>query len=292
MGKVTRTDDLTSHPSTITGVHVHPAVDHIVMTTSRDGTFHFTDDDKLIANMKIHKSKILSSCLSRTKGYFSSYNKLFSYDIQSNMMYPLSFHFVQPSKLDIYSKESYLTLIGDKAIHVVDSHQKQLIFSIKTHKKATGFQFFNDNELLYASNDTVYRYDIRSQSCIATYKDSNFQSKQLAVNGNGINGYLATGSSNGNVHLYRFKDDKLDLIKEFGNTTTSINGIHFSDSYLFFHSDVKKDSAKVVDLTTLQVFDHWPTQLTPLGYIQYSAFSDSKMIIGNSKGKVQSYQIN
>ena len=292
MGKIERLDDLPAHTATITGIHRHPAISHVILTTSRDGYLKMHDEEKELCNIKIAKTRILSSALTRTKAYLSSYKKVMSFDLATNTITPYKVHFVNGQKMKLFQMENYLGMVDEKTIHIVDSENKQLVQSIKTMKPATGLQFFGEHELIYCVNDTLYHYDLRSQACLNTFTESNFQTTSLAMSGDCAHGFMATGASNGVVHLYEWKNEKRMLLKEFGNLTTSINGLHFCNQHLVMHSDVKKDHLRVVNVPQLQVLSNWPTASTPLGYVQCCSFVDNVLCIGNSKGKIGKYEIN
>jgi len=51
---------------------------------------------------------------------------------------------------------------------------------------------------------------------------------------------------------------------------------------------MKKNALKLVHLPTMKVFANWPTERTPLGYVQCLEFSPEGgyMAAGNDKGRV------
>eukprot|EP00835_Amoeboradix_gromovi_P004684 NODE_380_length_9674_cov_0.149452.p5 type:complete len:295 gc:universal NODE_380_length_9674_cov_0.149452:2936-3820(+) len=291
-GTVERLDDIPQHPSKITGIHRHPGVSSVVLSTSKNGCLKIHDEEKELCNLKINKTRILSSTMNRRCAYLSSYTSIMSYDLNTNQIMPYKIHFVNGQRMKLFQMENLLGIMDEKFIHIVDSEQRQLVQSIKTANSATGVQFFGDNELLYCVNDTIYHYDLRSQACINSFTESNYKTTSLAISGDCAHGYMATGSSNGMVHFYEWKNEIPTLLKEFGNLTTSINELQFCNQYLLMSSDIKKDQVRIVQIPQLQVLSNWPTGTTPLGYVQAASFVDNNLIVGNSKGQLRKFEIN
>eukprot|EP00834_Sanchytrium_tribonematis_P002745 NODE_91_length_21557_cov_0.766660.p11 type:complete len:296 gc:universal NODE_91_length_21557_cov_0.766660:20806-19919(-) len=290
--KVERLDDLPQHNKMITGIHRHPAIPSIVMTTSRDGCLKMTDLENELCNFKLQKDKIISSAMTRKQAILTSYRSIYSYDYNINSVQPFKVHFVTGKKMKLFQMEEYLAMVDERNIHIVDSDKKQLIQTIKTTCPISDFRFFNEFEFLYCANDLMYHYDLRSSTCIKTFKETNFKTTKIAITGNSKQGYLATGSESGVVYLYKWENEIHTLIKEFGNLKTSINGLEFYKDYLLMHSNQKKDSLRIVDIPNLQVLSNWPTHATPLGYVECSSFLEDNLILGNSKGKVSMYSVN
>jgi U3 small nucleolar RNA-associated protein 18 len=84
-------------------------------------------------------------------------------------------------------------------------------------------------------------------------------------------------------------------IKSIMNLTTPIHDVLFHPSSLLMamSSRIKKDSLKMVHVPSKRVFANWPTDKTPLGYVQCLAFSPGGRYlgIGNDKGKALLYKV-
>lgn len=86
-----------------------------------------------------------------------------------------------------------------------------------------------------------------------------------------------------------------DPLKSIMNLTTAINNVSFHPSSMLMamSSKIKKDSLKMVHVPTKRVFSNWPTDKTPLSYVQCLAFSPGGRYfsIGNDKGKALLYKL-
>eukprot|EP00461_Guttulinopsis_vulgaris_P003232 UN03233 len=156
------------------------------------------------------------------------------------------------------------------------------------------------------------------------------QSSAIGVSSDGK--YMATGNNSGTVNVYdtdfskliqsqnttaqnllqdsfasfysgynSYEDNSMSLksrkdpLTEITNLTTKIEQCVFSPSneMLVITSRQKKDQLRVVHLPTFKVFENWPTQNTPFGYIQDVAFShdNTRMAVANDRGKVLLYKL-
>lgn len=77
--------------------------------------------------------------------------------------------------------------------------------------------------------------------------------------------------------------------------TTRVDVTRFSPdgSLLTTGSFMEKDALKVVHCPSFTTFSNWPTERTPLGYVQCAAFSPhgGHMALGNDKGKALLYRL-
>ncbi len=79
------------------------------------------------------------------------------------------------------------------------------------------------------------------------------------------------------------------------NLTTAADFLSFNHdgSLLCMASRKKKDSLRVVHADSLTAFSNWPTDKTPLHYVNSVAFSPRSgyLGVGNDKGAVLTYRL-
>jgi U3 small nucleolar RNA-associated protein 18 len=111
--------------------------------------------------------------------------------------------------------------------------------------------------------------------------------------------HLIDRSSTGVVNLYELpgcmSKTNPNPIKSIMNLTTAVDQIifHPSSMLMAMASRNKKDALKMVHVPSKQVFSNWPTDKTPLGYVQCLSFSPGGgyFSVGNDKGKALLYKL-
>ena len=86
-----------------------------------------------------------------------------------------------------------------------------------------------------------------------------------------------------------------DPVKSIMSLTTGVNNIAFhpSSEIMAITSKGKRDALKLVHVPTQRTFSCWPTERTPLGYVQCLSFSPGGgyISVGNDKGKALLYKL-
>ncbi|KAI9188288.1 U3 snoRNP protein [Blastocladiella emersonii ATCC 22665] len=234
---------------------------------------------------------------------------------------------VLPSLENMHQSPSgkYLAFVGGSGnIILLDGKTKKWVCNLKMNGSLRSVAWADDNTLSSIGGDgVVYVWDVAARRCIAKWGDvGGFKNTAIAVSRDA--NYLATGSPSGIVNVYSTNASELDtrfrelngpaaatfsaasestasplasmtLAKAVDNLTTPIHNLRFNHDaqVLGIISRAKKDQLKLVHLPTCQVFGNWPTQRTPLSYVQCVDFSPHSglVAIGNDKGRVLLYKL-
>ena len=173
----------------------------------------------------------------------------------------------------------------------------------------------NDTSAIYymlccaGGDGVVHTWDLRTQRCINRHIDEGcLNSTALACSLDG--GLYAAGSSNGVVNVYDRQQTagttdqhgskplpahQCSPMHTFMNLTTAVDSLAFSPDrqLLAMGSRLKKDALRLVHVPSCTVYQNWPTNRTPLGYVHSLAFSPKGgfLAAGNAKGKVLLYRL-
>ncbi|KAI9008231.1 WD40-repeat-containing domain protein [Gaertneriomyces semiglobifer] len=190
----------------------------------------------------------------------------------------------------------------DGLIHLVSRRTKQWITDLKMNGTVRRLDFSKDGKFLYSfgGDGEVYTWDLGERKCVHKFFDEGcVKATALAVTG-GYNGLIATGSDTGVVNIYQTSSAMASSApkpqKTILNLTTSISSLRFSpDSQILALASMdKKDAMRLLHVPSGKVFQNWPTQQTPLGYVSSIDFSrgGGYLATGNDKGKVLLYRLN
>ncbi|KAJ3005496.1 UNVERIFIED_CONTAM: U3 snoRNP protein [Siphonaria sp. JEL0065] len=194
----------------------------------------------------------------------------------------------------------FIAFLGrDGYIILISAHSKQWIANLRMNGTCTAFDFTKDGRFLYSigGDGEVYQWDLATRQCTHRFFDEGAVNvHHLAVSPD--NSFIATGSSAGIVNVYSsssaLASSKPTPSRALMNLTTGISNLSFhpSSQALLFSSRLKKDSLKIAHCPSLNVFPNWPTESTPLGYVQSTAWSPGGgyLAVGNDKGKVLLYR--
>lgn len=197
-------------------------------------------------------------------------------------------------------------MMKDGYISMVNSSTKKWLFDLKMNGQAREGAYSADGQYFYSNSDEgqVYLWDLRTRRCLSQVTDEGtIHATGFALSPD--EKYYATGSDTGVVNVYRgrggdFVTDSTSLpsspLKSLMHLTTPVDCLTFNhDSQLMLMTSRKeKDSARLVHLPSLTVFNNWPTVKTPLHYVTSTAFSPQSgyMAMGNDRGVVLLYRLN
>ena len=171
------------------------------------------------------------------------------------------------------------------------------------------FSPFNSDEMLaIGSEGEIYRYDLRTWTCVERWSDEGNLSGTLVRSLK--HGGCVAGSSSGvlNVYTSSFSSSSLEVEGWGGrsterkpkysvmNLTTEINDfcVGLNQRVAALSSRKERDSLKLFDMRNGAVFKEWPVEKTPLGHVTSVDFDvTGKLLgVGNMQGKVLLYELN
>ncbi|KAJ1510138.1 U3 snoRNP protein [Coelomomyces lativittatus] len=260
---------------------IHPSGDHVVLTGQRTYWYSYQFSTQLVS-------------------------RLAAYPHREDILPSLAHMAWSPTG-------RYLSFLGRSGhVVIVDGVSKKWITHLKVNGEVRGVTWMSDTWILLLAQDgQVYTFDLTNHRCIASWTDHlNHAPGPLAC----ARSWMATGTYSGMVNVYTSSSSSSfkastemamalpssepptwKLHKSLGQLITPITGVRFNHDtqLLCMWSRSKKDQLKLVHVPTGHVFHNWPTQRTPLGYVQTMDFSphSSIMAIGNDKGRVLLYKL-
>ncbi|KAJ3364294.1 U3 snoRNP protein [Allomyces javanicus] len=318
-----------THSSVTSVVRFHPTA-NVLLTAGLDKTVRLSQvngrDNPVLARVYLEDLPIHNAVIhpSGTHAILTGRRKYaYEYHLETGAItkLPPMAHVsdaVLPSLEQVAQSQSgkYLSYIGANGnVAIVDGHTKKWVANVKMNGTVKAAAWMGDNVLTTIGGDgVVYVWDVGMRKCITKWADDGgFKNAALAVARDGQ--YLATGAYSGIVNVYQPTQSDLDWqwqqkeapsrstlplesmrhIKAVSNLTTPIYQVGFNHDaqILAMSSRSKKDQFKLVHLPTCQVFANWPTQHTPLSYVESFDFSphSAMVAIGNDKGRVLLYKL-
>eukprot|EP01083_Nonionella_stella_P131324 398923_1 len=185
-------------------------------------------------------------------------------------------------------------LCNNGFIALVSQKSKQWRANLKMNGSVRALSFSADGAEMYSlgGDGEVYIWDMEKLECIHRHRDHG------CVNGTAIavspcGKYYATGSDSGIVNLYSTSDRssrRPKPLKIIENLTTAVDCLcwNHSSEILAIATRRKKDMVRLIHIPSRSVFTNWPTERTPLHYVQHVAFSPQSgfLTVANAKGKV------
>ncbi|OZJ02886.1 hypothetical protein BZG36_03805 [Bifiguratus adelaidae] len=299
------------HQSVVTSVSWHPS-GNVLMTSGLDKTMKLFQIDGrvnpkiqsvLYKDMPIHKS-----CFHPTGSAVISTGRrkyYYIFDVESGRVQKCSGIRGRDTdkSLENFSVSPcgrYMAFLGrDGYIVLVSYETRQWIANLKMNGSVRSVDWSEDGEKLYSvgGDAEVYEWDIGTRACVARWPDFGGFKPTAIARGKGGHDYAAIGSRSGIVNLYSSPtSDTPKPTKVIMNLTTSIHDLTFNhdSSILALASRAKKDQLRLLHVPSRSVFSNWPTQGTPLSFVNCLAFSpySGYLSIGNDKGKVLLYRLN
>ncbi|KAI8808686.1 WD40-repeat-containing domain protein [Cladochytrium replicatum] len=197
---------------------------------------------------------------------------------------------------------NYIILPGrDGVLLMLNRTTKQWIADLKMNVPVVrSVDFSSDGRYCYSmgADGVVWQWDLYTRSLVHKFReDGAVNTKVFSISGDSK--YFAIGSKSGIVNIYSGADchssERPKPLKSIPNLTTSIHQLRFhpDSQILAISSRARKDSLRMLNLPSMRVYPNWPTERTPLSYINSLDFSPSGgyMAIGNDKGKALLYRL-
>ena len=295
------------HNSIITSLNFHPYKNNIIVSTGLDKTMKIFQIEKENDN----KSTLLKTINTIDMPIFSSNfitndeliitgrrKHYFIYNIQLNKLNRFEGHFATSSN-EISSLEKCFVGFNSKTYafgdskgnaFIYDINTKRFKYDLKINSSINAICFDDINIYLVGDQSEIFIFDIRKyRNCVNKIND----------NGNDYN-FLATGSKNGYVNIYKVDDlknsssDEVEPIKVIDNLTTSCDYVKFnkSSNILGMSSKWKKNAIRLFNLDTMKMYSNFPSFKERIKYpfcIDFNS-DNSYFAIGNDEGKLFLYQ--
>ena len=294
------------HNSIITSLNFHPYKNNIIVSTGLDKTMKIFQIEKENDN----KSTLLKTINTIDMPIFSSNfitndeliitgrrKHYFIYNIQLNKLNRFEGHFATSSN-EISSLEKCFVGFNSKTYAFGDSKGNAFIYDINTKRFKYDLKIINI--YLVGDQSEIFIFDIRKyRNCVNKINDNG----NIFTNCMDISfdyNFLATGSKNGYVNIYKVDDlknsssDEVEPIKVIDNLTTSCDYVKFnkSSNILGMSSKWKKNAIRLFNLDTMKMYSNFPSFKERIKYpfcIDFNS-DNSYFAIGNDEGKLFLYQ--
>ena len=305
------------HNSIITSLNFHPYKNNIIVSTGLDKTMKIFQIEKENDN----KSTLLKTINTIDMPIFSSNfitndeliitgrrKHYFIYNIQLNKLNRFEGHFATSSN-EISSLEKCFVGFNSKTYafgdskgnaFIYDINTKRFKYDLKINSSINAICFDEINIYLVGDQSEIFIFDIRKyRNCVNKINDNG----NIFTNCMDISfdyNFLATGSKNGYVNIYKVDDlknsssDEVEPIKVIDNLTTSCDYVKFnkSSNILGMSSKWKKNAIRLFNLDTMKMYSNFPSFKERIKYpfcIDFNS-DNSYFAIGNDEGKLFLYQ--
>ena len=305
------------HNSIITSLNFHPYKNNIIVSTGLDKTMKIFQIEKENDN----KSTLLKTINTIDMPIFSSNfitndeliitgrrKHYFIYNIQLNKLNRFEGHFATSSN-EISSLEKCFVGFNSKTYafgdskgnaFIYDINTKRFKYDLKINSSINAICFDEINIYLVGDQSEIFIFDIRKyRNCVNKINDNG----NIFTNCMDISfdyNFLATGSKNGYVNVYKVDDlknsssDEVEPIKVIDNLTTSCDYVKFnkSSNILGMSSKWKKNAIRLFNLDTMKMYSNFPSFKERIKYpfcIDFNS-DNSYFAIGNDEGKLFLYQ--
>ena len=305
------------HNSITTSLNFHPYKNNVIVSTGLDKTMKLYQIEKEndfkstllqtinTIDMPIFSSNFITNdeliITGRRKHYFI-------YNIQLNKLNRFEGHFATSSN-EISSLEKCFVGFNSKTYafgdskgnaFIYDINTKRFKYDLKINSSINAICFDEINIYLVGDQSEIFIFDIRKyRNCVNKINDNG----NIFTNCMDISfdyNFLATGSKNGYVNIYKVDDlknsssDEVEPIKVIDNLTTSCDYVKFnkSSNILGMSSKWKKNAIRLFNLDTMKMYSNFPSFKERIKYpfcIDFNS-DNSYFAIGNDEGKVFLYQ--
>lgn len=233
----------------------------------------------------------------------SRHSHIFIYDLVAAkaIRTPLPQNITNFKNFVVSSNQSLIAGAGKWGeVHLLCSTSKERISVLKQNSEVTSLAFDPSSRLLYGHSDTgeVTVWDMNMRRVSHKWMDEGcLHGSRITVSPS--NQFIATGSAEGVVNLYRTEDVRATTLpkprKSILNLTTRITDLKFNSSseILALSSVDVENSVKLYHLASNTVFSNFPNASTKLGQVNVLSFSPNSGYIafGNKKSFVSLYRL-
>lgn len=233
----------------------------------------------------------------------SKVNFMYSYDLtvaKANRI-PLPDGLTQSKNFVFSPNGKYIAIAGKWGeVHILLAASKERVFTLKQDGEVTALAFNPTGSMLFGHSDSgeVTIWDLNARRVRHKWTDDG------CLRGNAISvspscQFVATGSAQGAVNIYRYEDVLSNKIptpkKTVLNLTTGITDLKFnlSSEILALSSVDIENSVRLLHLGSMSVFNNFPVFGTKLGHVTTLNFSPGSgyFALGNKKSTVALYRL-
>ena len=297
-------------------VHFHPTQSFVLVAGSdrQVRIFHIDGRKNTLVTVMFAKYCKLTSAFFHPDGkriFAGGPRKFFLvWDIETGVVKRVNQSFVTGTmqestaeRIRLHPSGSYLAILGMYGyIHVLSADTGQLLHDIKVEGEVADAQWYYDGKGMCIANKggSVWEWNMPSKSFTACWVDEGGVGMTTLALGGDKDMWCAVGSQSGIINIYnRAQISPTNVtpspLKVIGNLVTAVSAMKFSPDgqLLVIASNVKIDHLRLIHVPSFTVFQNWPTQNTPLGYVLSVAWSpDSDVLsVANKSGRVTLYNI-
>ncbi|KAI9026196.1 hypothetical protein DFJ74DRAFT_755613 [Hyaloraphidium curvatum] len=231
----------------------------------------------------------------------------YAFDVESGTVDRLQL----PKDLGLHSMEQFRVAADGKTIavpgrsghvHLLSTATKRPLFSLQLSGDVRDACYSPDGKHVFglSGEGELYSWDLGMRKCTGRWKDWSGQGSaggcvQISPDGS----WVVTGNDAGLVNVYSLPtlasmapSSAPTPSRTLRNLTTQISLLHFhpTASLLLLASNHKRDALRLANTDSQTVYKNWPTQGTPLGYVQSAAFGGRRgewLAVGDVKGKAR-----
>ncbi|XP_017767937.1 PREDICTED: U3 small nucleolar RNA-associated protein 18 homolog [Nicrophorus vespilloides] len=294
--------------SYITSVEFHPT-SSVAMVAGVNGIVHlYTVDGKkneMIHTTQFKDYKVFCSRFTSNGSELivgNNMNYCYAFDLMSMKTNKIAINGVTHFKKFVVSPDGKcMAICGNSgAVHVVNTHTKEKMFSLQQNSKATALAFNPQSNMLFGhgENGEVTVWDMGMRRVKHVWTDEGcLQGTCIDISPSGQ--FVATGSAQGVVNVYDTESltKKYPVpVKSIMNLKTEIWNVQFNHSseMLSLYSSEIQNTVKIFHLGSKTVFSNFP-QLNPgLNKVRVAAFSPGSgyLAVGSMNNLVSLYRLN
>jgi len=198
----------------------------------------------------------------------------------------------------------FIGVIGTSRLGLICQKSRSCVITLRSDSQIRTAAFdVNGNNILGCTEDgLLHSWDIRMRRCLNSA--SGFDAvKSICLSADGKK--IITGAADGLVRVFsresinwssaNCRNTEQYAIKTLTSLCTEITTLKASaaNDLIAVASSYRRNSFRLIHLSSLTVINNWPTQSTPLHYVSSAAFNQAGTLlaIANARGHVLAYEI-